>query len=244
MKKILYLLIMCILLSACSNENANTDTDVLRNDSGEVNKTSETEEIRDGIRYIYSDAYGLDNPKEILIYLPGMPIEDLPEGYLSWVAGNWQMDYEFTVNNINLPFYGLYNVSGEQGFSSYDIIDDLKQSLTYKEETAADLEDSIMNDPNLTQADLNEKSYRMYQIWDNTLNEIWGILKRNLSVEEMKILTEEQLDWIAMKEKSMKEAGAEFEGGSMYGMIVNQVGAELTKERVYELLKVVDEVRK
>lgn len=338
------------MLSACSNENANTDTDVLINDSGEVNKTSETEEIaesinedseealeedfsfaefknlnftflsgaggwsteltvaedgtfsgtyhdsemgsytedypngiyyycsfqgkfaepvqqsdyiysttieslsydnpvgteeiRDGIRYIYSDAYGLDNPKEILIYLPGMPIEDLPEGYLSWVAGNWQMDYEFTVNNINLPFYGLYNVSGEQGFSSYDIIDDLKQSLTYKEETAADLEDSIMNDPNLTQADLNEKSYRMYQIWDNTLNEIWGILKRNLSVEEMKILTEEQLDWIAMKEKSMKEAGAEFEGGSMYGMIVNQVGAELTKERVYELLKVVDEVRK
>lgn len=353
MKKFLYLLIICILLSGCSNENVNADTDVLTNDSGEVNKTSETEEIaetnnedseevgevleenfsfaefkninftflsgaggwsteltvaedgmfsgtyhdsemgsytedypngtyyycsfhgkftepvqqseyiysttiesisydnpvgteeiKDGIRYIYSDAYGLDNPKEILIYLPGIPIEELPEGYLSWVASNWRMDYEFTLNNTTLPFYGLYNVIEEQGFSSYDIVEDLKQSLVYREKEAVELEEALMNDPNLTQADLNEKSHLMYQIWDTTLNEIWRILKRNLNEDEMSVLTKEQLDWITMKETSMKEAGAEFEGGSMYGMVVNQVGAELTKERVYELLKVVDEVRK
>ena len=96
-----------------------------------------------------------------------------------------------------------------------------------------------MNDPNLTQADLNENSYRMYQIWDVTLNEIWGILKRNLNADDMAALTKEQLDWIAMKEASMKEAGAEVEGGSMYGMVVNQRGAELTKERVYELMEIV-----
>lgn len=202
-----------------------------------------TEEIKDGTRYIYSDAYGLDSGKEILIYLPGMLIEDLPEGYLSWVASNWRMDYEFTLNNSTLPFYGLYNVNEEQGFSSYDIIDDLKQSLTYREETVAELEDSIMNDPYLTQTDLNEKTQQMYEIWDLTLNEIWGILKRNLSADEMSALTKKQLDWISMKEKSMKEAGAEFEGGSMYGMVVSQRGAELTKERVYELMELVDEIR-
>ena len=202
-----------------------------------------TEEIKDGIRYIYSDAYGLDNPKEILIYLPGMPIEELPEGYLSWVKNNWRMDYEFTLNNTVLPFYGLYNVSEEQGFSSYNIIDDLEQSLTYREESVADIEDSIMNDPYLTQADLNEKSQQIYEIWDLTLNEIWGILKRNLNEDEMSVLTKEQLDWIAMKEASMKEAGTEVEGGSMYGMVVSQRGAELTKERVYELLEIVDELR-
>ena len=202
-----------------------------------------TEEIKDGIRYIYSDAYGLDNPKEILIYLPGMSIDKLPEGYLSWVRTNWQMDFEFTSNNENLPFYGLYNVNSEQGFSSYDIIDALEQSLIYREEAVASLEEAIMNDPYLTQADLNEKSQQMYEIWDLTLNEIWGILKRNLSSDDMKTLTEEQLDWIAMKEASIKEAGAEFEGGSMYGMVVNQRGAELTKERVYELMEIVDGIR-
>ena len=202
-----------------------------------------TEEIKDGIRYVYSDAYGLDNPKEILIYLPGMPIDELPEGYLSWVGTNWRMDYEFAEKETTLPFYGLYNVNSEQGFSSYDIIDDLQQSFTYREENAAMLEDSIMNDPNLTQGDLNEKSYQIYEIWDTTLNEIWGILKRNLSTEDMKALTEEQLEWIAMKEAGMQEAGAEFEGGSMYGMVVNQRGAQLTKERVYELMGIVDEIR-
>ena len=153
------------------------------------------------------------------------------------------MDYEFAMKETTLPFYGIYNVNSEQGFSSYDIIDDLAQSLVYREEEVAALENSIMNDPNLTQADLNENSYRMYQIWDLTLNEIWGILKRNLNADDMATLTKEQLDWIAMKEASMKEAGAEVEGGSMYGMVVNQRGAELTKERVYELLEIIENIR-
>ena len=153
------------------------------------------------------------------------------------------MDYEFAMKETSLPFYGIYNVNSEQGFSSYDIIDDLAQSLVYREEEVAALENSIMNDPNLTQADLNENSYRMYQIWDMTLNEIWGILKRNLNADDMATLTKAQLDWIAMKEASMKEAGAEVEGGSMYGMVVNQRGAELTKERVYELMEIVENIR-
>ena len=153
------------------------------------------------------------------------------------------MDYEFAMEETTLPFYGLYNVNSEQGFSSYDIIDDLEQSLVYREEEVAALEDAIMNDPNLTQADLNENSYIMYQIWDMTLNEIWAILKRNLNADDMATLTKAQLDWIAMKEASMKEAGAEVEGGSMYGMVVNQRGAELTKERVYELLEIVKNIR-
>ena len=80
-----------------------------------------TQEIKDGIRYIYSDAYGLNDPEEILFYLPGIPIRDLPEGYLSWVHGNWWMDFEFPKNYTTLPFYGLYNVNLEQGFSSYNV---------------------------------------------------------------------------------------------------------------------------
>lgn len=202
-----------------------------------------TEEIKDGIRYIYSEAYGLDDPKEILIYMIGIPVTDLPEGYLSWVRNNWQMEDEFETKETVLPFYGLYNVNAEQGFSGYNIIDELEQSLVYREEEAQALEDAVMNDPNLTQLDLNDHMYRIYQIWDLTLNEIWGILKRNLSADDMASLTEEQLDWITRKEESMKEAGAEVEGGSMYGMAVNQKGAELTKERVYELLEIVENLR-
>ena len=203
---------------------------------------ADTEEIKDGIRYIYSDAYGLDDPREILIYLPGMPIEELPEGYLSWVRNNWFMDSEFTKTETKLPFYGLYNVNSEQGFSSYDIFEELKETVDFTEEWVESLESSIMND-NLSQAEMNEKSQLMYEFWDGQLNKAWGILKENLDADTMANLTQEQLEWIAMKEQSMKEAGQEVEGGSMYGMVVYQRGARLTKDRVYELMKIVDELQ-
>lgn len=79
--------------------------------------TPDTEEIRDGIRYIYSTPYGIEGGEEFLIYLPGAPVADLPEGFRNWV-GTQLVDAD---NNqvTELPFYGLYNVKMEQGFSSY-----------------------------------------------------------------------------------------------------------------------------
>ncbi len=78
-----------------------------------LSKDPGTEEIRDGIKYLYSEPYGLDDAKELLFYLPGTPVKDLPEGYLSWARGYGDAIEE------TLPFYGLYNVDGDQGFSSH-----------------------------------------------------------------------------------------------------------------------------
>ncbi|WP_312636878.1 hypothetical protein [Oscillibacter sp.] len=78
-----------------------------------LSKEPGTEEIRDGIKYLYSEPYGLDDAKELLFYLSGAPVKDLPEGYLSWARG-----YGDTIEET-LPFYGLYNVGGDQGFSSH-----------------------------------------------------------------------------------------------------------------------------
>ncbi|MEA4992423.1 MAG: hypothetical protein VB060_01125 [Oscillibacter sp.] len=78
-----------------------------------LSKEPGKEEIRDGIKYIYSEPYGLDDAKELLFYLPGAPVKNLPEGYLSWARG-----YGDTIEET-LPFYGLYNVGGDQGFSSH-----------------------------------------------------------------------------------------------------------------------------
>ncbi len=78
-----------------------------------LSKEPGKEEIRDGIKYIYSEPYGLDDAKELLFYLPGAPVKALPEGYLSWARG-----YGDTIEET-LPFYGLYNVGGDQGFSSH-----------------------------------------------------------------------------------------------------------------------------
>ncbi len=77
------------------------------------------EEIIDGIRYIYSEPYGLDGAKEIYIYTPQAPIKELPESYRSWVS---YMDLN-EMTDEHLSFYGLYNVETEEGFSSHVIVE-------------------------------------------------------------------------------------------------------------------------
>ena len=69
----------------------------------------------DGIHYITSDPYGLDNADEFLIYLPGAPISELPEEFVMWSFLNSEV-------RATLPsgFYGLYNVGGQEGFTGRD----------------------------------------------------------------------------------------------------------------------------
>lgn len=69
------------------------------------------------------------------------------------------------------------------------------------------------------------------------LNDLWRVLKRTLDTEQMNALTDEQRAWIAEKEQSVADAGAEYEGGSMQPMVMNLRAAEMTKERVYELME-------
>jgi len=105
------------------------------------------------------------------------------------------------------------------------------------EAEAAALEKKLAEDASLTQADMNELSYEIYTVWDDVLNDVWGILKDTLDEEAMNDLLEEQREWIADKEAKAQEAGAEFAGGSMEAMVVNMKASELTKERVYDLVE-------
>ena len=50
-----------------------------------------------------------------MIYLPGAPVADLPEGFRSWV-GSQLVDAD-NKQLAELPFYGLYNVTTQEGFS-------------------------------------------------------------------------------------------------------------------------------
>ena len=63
------------------------------------------DEIKDGIHYCYTTAYGLDGAEDLYLYLPGKSTAELPEEYLSWIS---YYDPE-SAENEGLPFYGLYN---------------------------------------------------------------------------------------------------------------------------------------
>lgn len=191
-----------------------------------------TEEIRDGMLYCYCDAYGLEEAKDFLIYLPGAPLAELPEEFRSWV-GYYDLSY---TTDTELPFYALNNEAQQYGFSSYNIVENIKESVASAEEWAASLEDSLKND-SLSQFELNDTSEQLYTIWDSTLNQLWNVLKQTLDPEAMEVLTVEERAWIGQKEQAVKEAGAEWEGGSMQPLAENLKAAEMTKARIYELLE-------
>ncbi len=73
-----------------------------------------SERIEDGVRIFTTDPYGLDNADEFLLYLPGRATADLPAEFIDWIS----FPNVWSVDDIpeTLPFYGLYNVGGLEGF--------------------------------------------------------------------------------------------------------------------------------
>lgn len=191
----------------------------------------ETQEILDGVRYLYSTAYGLDGSEEILIYLPGAPFMELPQEYQNWVR-NMMVDPDAE----KLPFYGLYNVKEQNGFSSHGDSGGIHKIVADSEAQADAVMASLQQAS--TQTEMNEKSVELYVIWDDLLNDLWRELKDSLPEEEFQNLLEEQRAWIAEKEQAVNKAGEEFAGGTMQPMARNTKASELTKERVYELYEV------
>lgn len=114
-------------------------------------------------------------------------------------------------------------------------LDDYMASLEAK---AADIKAAL--EQAQSQAEMNQKAYELYVLWDDALNDLWGKLQDSLPEDEFDQLLDEQIQWIEDKENAVEEAGKEVEGGSMYPLITNSKAAEITEERVYdfyELLK-------
>ena len=117
----------------------------------------------------------------------------------------------------------------------------LNDYITSVEKESNNIKSYLENDA-LTQADMNIKSQELYELWDDALNYLRGELKNNLSEEEFTKLQDEQRIWISEKETAVKEAGKEFEGGSIYSLVVNSEGAKITQERVYKLYELLKQV--
>lgn len=196
----------------------------------ELSKEAGTEEIIDGILYRYSTPYGLDEAEKILIYQKGSKTSNLPEEYMNWVRNDMKDS-----DAAELPFYGLYNVKAQNGFSSYEVSeDDFSEYLGQMEAKAEEIRNSLQGDF-LSQGDMNVMAEDLYKTWDEVLNQLWSKLKGKLSEEEFQVLLEEQRAWITKKEAEVEEAGKEVEGGSLYPLLTYTTAADLTEERVYEL---------
>lgn len=70
------------------------------------------EEIIDGVRYVYAEPYGLEESKNFQVFLPGVPIDDLPEDFMTWASLGLYDDPDTAM----LPFCGIYNADKGYGF--------------------------------------------------------------------------------------------------------------------------------
>lgn len=79
------------------------------------------EAIEDGIRYVTAAAYGLEKARNVTIFLPGTPVERLPEGFIPW-SHLEEIDPEATT----IPYYAIWNEEDKAGFVS----DPVSETLT------------------------------------------------------------------------------------------------------------------
>ena len=197
-------------------------------------KEAGTEEVIDGTQYCYTDPYGLEDAEDILIYLPGAPLGQLPQEFRSWVGYSENTRDE-------LPFYALNNAVHQQGFSSYDRLEDIRESLEgWVEPYAAELETEITSGE-FDQWVCEEKAARMLELWDDQLNDLWNCLEQRLDPAELEPLAAEQAAWAARKEEQVTQAGADPHEGCTQAAAEDMAAAELNRDRVYELLDWLDE---
>lgn len=86
-----------------------------------------------------------------------------------------------------------------------------------------------------TQMDMNINSGEIYKVWDDALNELWQVLKKELDEKTMAELLKEQRSWIKDKEAALQQIAEEIGGGSITPLVCNSEATDRTKRRVYEL---------
>lgn len=112
--------------------------------------------------------------------------------------------------------------------------DEYIQKLDSIDAGLADLEHLYTNKDN---TEILKAEKETYNRWDNILNEIYALLKQQLSSGDMQSLKEVQIEWIKDKESSAKNAASKYAEGEMKEITKYKIEAQYTKERCYELVK-------
>lgn len=125
--------------------------------------------------------------------------------------------------------------------SSNNPTQDIDHDASKKEEYLKKLNDMDESDKNadtgITTIEMSEHFAEIYKKWDVELNEIYEVLKSQLSTQQMDKLKEEQRNWIKNRDIIAKEASLKFQGGTMESLEYIATLAGLTKERCYELVE-------
>lgn len=84
---------------------------------------------------------------------------------------------------------------------------------------------------------LKDLAGNRWELWDDLLNEVYGVLEEQLSTEEMDQLREEQRNWLTYRDDTALEASLKYKGGTQEHLEYVTVLGNLTEERCYELVE-------
>ena len=81
--------------------------------SVELDEGQVPEAIEDGIRYVTSAPYGLEKAETVTVWLPGTPVEGLPEAFMFW-----SHLADINPDAKEIPYYAIWSEADEAGFVS------------------------------------------------------------------------------------------------------------------------------
>lgn len=88
---------------------------------------------------------------------------------------------------------------------------------------------------NGTDEEIYQAEYENYEAWDKLINEIWSVLKTQLSKEDMAELSKIQNQWIKNKESTAESDELDY-GYDRSGIVYISTVGSLTRDRCYELV--------
>jgi len=191
-----------------------------------------TEEILDGIKYVYTEAYFPGGNDTFRIYLPGMPVNELKEAIYWWVKDDNQSETELTMLVMADEKNELAAASVNRPAPSEDA---RMTYSTYKE--SYDYWEEKLTEEAQTTLDMVLYSGKMVEVSDDCLNYLWNLIRYNVPEDKYEELLTEQRTWIQEKEEKGKEAADAYAGGSLAGVNANEVLARLTMERCEKLVE-------
>ena len=206
---IVVLTIVTVILGACGNSTAESNTDNQQSNSSsdqDVNvESSNKDATNEEKNTIRNASISTDN--------------------------NRTDDQEDTINIAKSSNDGSSKANTRKGEMTESKKDQFLQKLNDTKKVTEELKASDSSTYALKKVE-NDR----WVIWDELLNGIYGVLKAQLQPVEMDVLREEQRKWMKYRDESALEASLKFKGGTQEHLEYVTVLANLTEERCFELV--------
>lgn len=214
MKKAVFAItVLSFLLTACSNSDTTNEKEIL--------KANKTEDVTAENTNPDNNTSGTDSVKE-----NNTNSSDSTKGNLEDTLNSTTNKSIATSTKKETTTAPSPNASTNES---------LKEKYLKKLDNAkVELENRVFDDG--TTSLLAQAEYDRYDHWDNLLNEIYGVLKSQLSASEMEQLKIKQREWITYRDKKAAEESSPYRGNAAEWLAHGHELANQTEIRCYTLV--------